>query len=72
MIPNTMFRPMVVTMMKKVKSKKTDLNAASLKLVGKLVVYMHTCDEQYMLYIDSTLTDPSVSNRPYSNTVMKH
>ena len=38
MMPNTMFRPMVVTMMKKVKSKKTDLKAASLKFVDKLVV----------------------------------
>ena len=36
-MPNTMFRPMVVTMIKKVKSKKTDLSAASLKLVDKLV-----------------------------------
>ena len=47
MMPNTMFRPMVVTMMKKVKSKKTDLSAASLKLVDILVAYkcMRVCDE---------------------------
>ena len=37
MIPNTIFRPMRLTMMKKVKSKKTDLNAAFLKFIGKLV-----------------------------------
>ena len=41
MIPNTMFRPMTVTIMKKVKSKKIDLKAASLNFVGNAVVYIH-------------------------------
>ena len=40
MMPNTMFRPMRVTIMKKVKSKKTDLKAASPKFVDKGVVYI--------------------------------
>ena len=39
MMPNTRFRPMVVTMIKKVKSKKIVLSAAYLKSAGKLVVY---------------------------------
>ena len=38
MIPNTMFRPMVVTMMKKVRSKKTTRRAVSLNFVGKSTV----------------------------------
>ena len=42
MIPNTMFRPMTVTIMKKVKSNKMDLKAAAPKFVGKAVVYIHT------------------------------
>ena len=58
--------------MKKVKSKKTDLNAASLKLVGKVVAYK---DKGMSLRAQSSalkLTDPTVSNSPYSNTLMKH
>ena len=42
MIPNTMFKPMTVTITKKVKSNKMDLKAASPKFVGKGVVYIHT------------------------------
>lgn len=38
MIPNTKFRPMVVIIMKKVKSKKTTLSAASLNFIGKSAV----------------------------------
>ena len=38
MIPNTIFRPIVVTMIKKVKSKKTALSAASVKSIGKSAV----------------------------------
>ena len=37
-MPNTMFNPMVVTMMKKVRSKKIALKVASLKFVGKSTV----------------------------------
>ena len=40
MIPNTMFRPMTVTIMKKVKSKNIDLKTASPKFDGKGVVYI--------------------------------
>ena len=42
MMPNTMLRPMIVTIMKKVISKKIDLKAASLKFVGKVAVCIHT------------------------------
>ena len=41
MIPNTMFRPMRLTIMKNVKSKKIDFKAASPKFVGKAVVYIY-------------------------------
>ena len=51
MIPNTMFRPMRVTIMKKVKSKKTDLKAASPKFVDKGVVYIiHEYDRLVYTY----------------------
>ena len=72
MIPKTTFTPMRLTMMKKVKSKKIALNAASSKFVGKLAVYIHSHMYSEFQCSAPKLTDPSVFNRPYSNTLMKH
>ena len=73
MIPRTIFRPIVVTMMKKVKSKKTALIAALLKFIGKSAVlkifYASSINFVFNILL---LTDPKVSSRPYSNTLIKH
>ena len=73
MMPRTIFRPIVVTMMKKVKSKKTALIAALLKFIGKSAVlkifYASSINFVFNILL---LTDPKVSSRPYSNTLIKH